>query len=162
MVGPGGGRLMRRQLSLPEVRSALIRNKGLRSAAARDLDCSRGNIDEWLKRHPELRASVHEVEGPVTDAAAANVMTAIKNKNLSASMFWLRSKGADLGFGDKVQVEQNVTHRHEVSFKELTEDEIVALRDSARAQLAREGMESGEGGDGESSPPIPLRSLPSH
>jgi hypothetical protein len=87
-----------------EVKQALKDAGGVQSIAAKRLGITRAAVSRWVRCYPELRELIQEYEGRVTDLAANNIIKGVKNGNLTASMFWLRTRARNEGWSERTEV----------------------------------------------------------
>lgn len=93
------GRLER--YTITEVAIALVRAKGLRTVAGTILGCSEKTVRNYVKRHPELLEVIDDASEEMLDFAEARLMKMIDEGNLTAIIFYLKSKGQARGYGPK-------------------------------------------------------------
>ena len=83
-----------------EIIAALDASSGIRSAAARRLNCARNTIATYVRRFPEVREALASIQQELLDLAENRLIQAIMNDNLQAIIFYLVSHGQSRGYGN--------------------------------------------------------------
>ena len=91
------------------VADALRQASGNMTAAARVLGVSRQNVRQFIETHEICRIAHDEASETVSDIAEANIVRAIHNGDMKASIYWLRNKARHRGWGDRPALAVNVT-----------------------------------------------------
>lgn len=125
---PGTPRFRKRH-----VEEALRKAGGIKSLAAQILGCAPNTITNYMRRHPELGGIQDEITEENLDIAEAKLLTKIRSGNLTAVIFYLKTKGRARGYveraevggpgGGPVQVETRTT----IDVEKLTLDQRRAL-----------------------------------
>ena len=87
-----------------QVEAALQASAGIRSAAAMKLGCSARTIRNYLDRSPQLREVEAEIVDQNLDLAETKLLTAIRDGNLTAVIFYLKTKGKARGYTERAEV----------------------------------------------------------
>ncbi len=124
-----------------QVEAALRASAGIRSAAAVKLGCATSTITNYIDRHTVLRAVDAEIVEQNLDLAETKLLTAIRDGNLTAVIFYLKTKGKARGY----------TERSEVTGVDGGPIDVTKLSDEALERLARgePAALAGAGGAGE-------------
>ena len=88
-----------------QVAEALRSAAGIRNAAASLLDCSPSTIKRYVDRCETLARIEKEVVEFNLDLAESGLLDAINDGNLTAIMFYLKTKGKHRGYSERYQVE---------------------------------------------------------
>ena len=96
------------KLSIGLVRSKIPGCLGNYSTVAERCNVTRQSLSAFFKKHPELRAEADEDRQKLCDLSESVVGVAIKDGNVKAAMWFLDSQGRDRGFGQKMQLDQNI------------------------------------------------------
>ena len=88
-----------------QVAEALISTAGIRTDAAALLKCSRSTIKRYIDRSEVLARIESEVVEQLIDLAESKLVDAINVGNLTAIMFYLKTKGKHRGYTERHQVE---------------------------------------------------------
>lgn len=94
----------RPRYTVQQVEAALRQTGGLRSGAAQRLGCSPAAITGYLRRHPQLEQVIAEVVESQLDTAEHGLLSAIREGNLSAIIFFLKCKGKHRGYVERGEV----------------------------------------------------------
>ncbi len=138
---------------------------GSKKATSLKLGCSRTTLDTYIKKYPTLRDYFEGVRLGHLDEAEDTLYQAVRNGNLPAAMFVLKTQGRDRGW---VEGKQMDVRRDEISgdakaiFADLLEHKCTAaeaalrfdslglpLPDSVRLLLAKEVVEAPDPTDGQ-------------
>lgn len=79
------------------------------SATAAALGCSRTTLYEWREKDPKLDKLMHEVEESLIDFSESKLIEQIKDGNMTAVIFHLKTKGKKRGYTEGVEVEERST-----------------------------------------------------
>ena len=95
----------RRQTKFTEARmgQALTEAYGVIETAARRLSCSRKTVYEYLKRYPALDEVLSEARESALDFAESKLMAAIEDGNLTAIIFFLKTRGKSRGYSERTE-----------------------------------------------------------
>ena len=88
-----------------QVAEALRSAAGVRSAAASLLKCSPSTVKRYVDRSETLARIEGEIVEQIIDLAESRLVDAINDGNLTAIMFYLRTKGKHRGYSERHQVE---------------------------------------------------------
>ena len=88
--------------------AAIQRSRGIKASVASALGCSRGTVDNYLKRWPELQemfdAERSSLVAVATSALVSDVNNSESKGHQSAYMFVLKTIGKDEGFVERSEV----------------------------------------------------------
>ncbi len=88
-----------RKVSVQAVAKALLAHRGIILDAARALGVARKTVGEYLKESEYLRAIQEEANNELIDVAEGELYKHIKAGNLTALIYFLRTKGRKRGWG---------------------------------------------------------------
>ncbi len=74
---------------------------GIKTAAAELLGCDRSTITRYINRHPKLQAIDAEIADSTVDLTEDKLLQAIEQGNLTAIIFYLKTKGKHRGYVQK-------------------------------------------------------------
>ena len=89
---------MARRLRIGSVRAALIKANGIYTDAAKILDCDRTTVSRFVDRNPKLLDDLEKARAGIVDLAENRLFEEIKNKNVTAIIFALKTLGKDRGY----------------------------------------------------------------
>lgn len=96
-------------LKIKQIESALRKTHGLIAHAAEILNVSRPAIHDRIKRSPRLQEVMKEIEERLIDQSENVIYHHMSNKNLTAAIFHLKTKGKNRGWIER--------HENELSGK---------------------------------------------
>lgn len=133
-AGHSAGMGRREKYPLDMMAEALRRSKGLRSQAAKILDCSVQTVSGYVKRHKELQQIERDVLDYNLDVAENQLMKNIKDGKEPSLFFFLKCKGRERGWQDRQVVETTgadgaaIQHVHKVvtprDFKTMSDEDL--------------------------------------
>ena len=93
----------KRRFKVADVEAALRSSFAIYSAAAAILEpkygtCSPNTIRNYVRRYARLQAVEDEIRGQTLDLAETKLIGAIRDGNMTAIIFYLKTKGADRGY----------------------------------------------------------------
>ena len=88
-----------------QVAEALRSAAGIRNAAATLLDCSPSTVKRYVDRSETLARIESEIVERNLDLAETRLLDAINDGNLTAVMFYLKTKGKHRGYSERHQLE---------------------------------------------------------
>ena len=90
-----------------QVAEALRSTGGIRSNAASLLKCSPSTIKRYIDRSEPLATIERGIVEQIVDLAESKLVDAINNGNLTAIMFYLKTKGKHRGYSERHEVGGN-------------------------------------------------------
>lgn len=104
-----------KRLTNTQILEALRRTGGNQTQAAKEIGkqlgviISRSAIGKRIAKDAKLAAAVAEIEAETLDVAEGQLLKAIKGGNMTAIIFYLKTKGKARGYTEKVEQETQVT-----------------------------------------------------
>ena len=112
------------RFTVKQVALALEQSAGIRLGAAQLLKCSPTTIKTYIDRSKALQKMEVDIIERNLDVAEGTVLGAIKNSNLTAAIFYLKTKGKHRGYSERHQVEGKdggpVAVAHTFDFSDLS------------------------------------------
>jgi hypothetical protein len=126
--------------TVEQIEAGLRAAAGIISAAAVKLNCTPRTIRNYLDKYPELREVEAEILDQNLDLAETKLLTAIRDGNLTAVIFYLKTKGKPRGY----------TERAELTGADGGPIDVTKLSDEELERIARgePGPRAGAGGAG--------------
>ena len=84
-----------------QVAEALTEARGMLTTAALNLGCAPSTIYDYLKRYPDLDEVLSEARESALDFAESKLMDAIEDGNLTAIIFFLKTRGKSRGYSER-------------------------------------------------------------
>jgi hypothetical protein len=85
---------------------ALEKSLGVVTTACKAVDISRTQFYQWLKDDPEFKAAVEDTGEMAIDYVESNLMKAVRTGNVTAMIFYLKTKGKKRGYIEGQEVIQ--------------------------------------------------------
>lgn len=100
----------------------LVRNAGNKSKACKAMNMSRQTVYNWMDDDPEFKKQVDEVEEILIDDAESALMKAIKDGNVTAIIFFLKTKGKSRGYVESMDMSADLHVSANMSREEITKE----------------------------------------
>ena len=99
---------MKEKFKLEHVEDALRASGGIITGAANKLEqaygsCAPGSVRNYLKRYASLRHAVEDMVEGNLDLAEGTILKAMAEGNLTAAIFYLKTKGKQRGYIERVE-----------------------------------------------------------
>ncbi len=111
-----------KKLPFEKIAEVYEKNAGNLSATARALNVDRGTLASWRDAHPELKAKFSAVEESLLDFTESKLIQQIDASNLTAIIFYLKTKGRKRGYIEKQESEVSM-HPFLKLIQDLPDDE---------------------------------------
>jgi hypothetical protein len=98
------GRQGYRKLNVRRAAEALRKSAGLLTVASKRLGCHRDTLAAFIAESPELQAVRREIDDEIADLAENQLLRAIRNGDLKAICFFLRTKCRDRGYSERTEI----------------------------------------------------------
>ena len=92
------------KFTVDQVAEALRQSAGIQSLAANRLRCDAKTVGNYIARHDTLKKLVREILDETIDVAESQLIKAIGEGNLTAIIFYLKTKGKDRGYSERREV----------------------------------------------------------
>lgn len=103
---------------------ALEMSLGVVTSAVKSVGIHRSTHYEWYNEDPEYRKAVDDVVNVSLDFAETQLFQSMKDQNVAAVIFYLKTKGKQRGYIERSEFEFK---KGEPDLSELTTDEIRAM-----------------------------------
>jgi len=84
---------------------ALEKNLGIVTISCKSVGISRKTHYRWLESDPEYKEAVEAIPDVVLDFAENKLFKAIQDGNITATIFFLKTRGKDRGYIERIQQE---------------------------------------------------------
>jgi hypothetical protein len=101
---------------------AFEKSAGNLSLCAKALGIDRRTLDRWRKRYPELNTMMLDVEEGLLDLTESRLMQSINEGNLTAIIFYLKTKGKQRGYIEGQLISANINTN-----KTMTQEEAIGF-----------------------------------
>ncbi|GGH14699.1 hypothetical protein GCM10007036_14210 [Alsobacter metallidurans] len=89
------------RFTFEQVADALRRAAGIQAGAAKLLGCNRSVVAGYMVRYPELREQAEELVEETLDVAELGLVKKLRDGNLTALIFYLKTKGKHRGYVER-------------------------------------------------------------
>lgn len=86
-----------------QIANALIEAKGFVSVAAKNLGCAPNTVRNYIKRYATCAQAVEDTREEMKDFAESKLFTEIKNGNITAIIFYLKTQAKDRGYVERAE-----------------------------------------------------------
>lgn len=104
----------KRQHTSQRIIKAVKETKGLLTAAAPRAGVSYRTISRYANEFPSVKKAIIEAKEEMKDFAENQLHKAIKDSNLTAILFYLKTQAKDRGYIEKTEVKAEVEHKGEL------------------------------------------------
>jgi hypothetical protein len=87
-----------------ELISALESAKGYVSLAAKTLGVSRQSFYNYMKKYPTVQQRLDDIRDERTDWVEGKLLEQIRNDNLTAIIFYLKTQAKDRGYSERHEI----------------------------------------------------------
>jgi len=94
-----------------DVAQALLKAKGLQSYAGKLLGVTSARVSQYVKQWPNLRKTIEQADEDMKDFAQDTLYELIRDKNIPATIFYLKTKVQNRGFIERPQFQGDFTVR---------------------------------------------------
>ena len=95
---------MAEKFTADEVAQAITEARGLQTAAAQRLGCARQTVARYIRDYATVRAAYEEANEKQLDTAEAALFKQIGEGNMTAIIFYLKTKGKHRGYVERQEV----------------------------------------------------------
>ena len=146
-----------------QIEAALRASGGIYTGAAVRLECAPNTIKNYVERSEDLQEIVRQVVEENLDMAETTLLTAIRDKSLTAVIFYLKTKGKHRGYSEgRIVSGPNggpvpVSHGFNLAdLRKLSTEHLLALESAFAAVERRDGRDDPVGEEPESFHPPAL------
>jgi predicted transcriptional regulator len=105
-----------------EVSLALVEQKGIVSAAALKLKCSRRTVQKYIKHYASVREAAHEADETMKDFTEQMLYKNIAAAKEASIFFYLKCKARDRGYIERIR-----TENFNLNWNNLTTEQLMRL-----------------------------------
>lgn len=117
------GSARKRKPTAKEIADVYSKKAANKSATAMALGVSRNTLDHWREKDPKLNELMTDVEEALLDFSESKLLEQIKDGNMTAVIFHLKTKGKKRGYTEGEEVEVRSTS--DLDLSGLTNEEMV-------------------------------------
>ena len=118
-----------------QIRSALLKHKGLVYLAAKSLGCNQSTIHRRSQKNPKIRAIIEHERGEFLDTAELALLDAVAHGKAWAVCFALKTQGRVRGYVERTELVQRSPD--EKPLEEMTDAELAQIIKDATARLEK-------------------------
>jgi len=85
--------------------AALEKNLGVVTVSCKSAGINRATHYRWMESDPEYKEAVEAIPDVVLDFAESKLFKAIQDGNITATIFFLKTRGKDRGYIERIQQE---------------------------------------------------------
>lgn len=121
---------------------AIPGSNGVISVVAGRVGCSRRTVYNAINGDPEIKQALYDAREELKDMAESVLFTMIKERNITALIFYLKTQARDRGYVERqeVQIDYRDRLREDYEAGRVSEEDIIAAGFSG--DLARELFQS--------------------
>lgn len=111
---------------------ALSAKGGNVTMACKEIGIDRSAYYNWMEKDPKFKQKVEEVNESMIDFAESALKKQIQDGNVTAIIFFLKTRGRERGYVEKVQIDQKTELKLD---KPMTQEEAREYLDKIKEQL---------------------------
>lgn len=93
--------MAKERFTIEMIAAALVKHKGFKTYAAKELGCSLSTIERRCAESRALQEVVRESRESMLDFAEGKLLTHIKENDVTSLIFYLKTKGKARGYSEK-------------------------------------------------------------
>ena len=97
---------------------ALTEAKGIIASASRRLGTTRATVYRYIKKYATVKTAYEDARESNIDYVESQVMKAIRDGNVTAMIFFLKTVGRDRGYNERVDIDHDGTIEFVVTYGE--------------------------------------------
>lgn len=109
-------------MPIEKVAEVYAKKGGNKSATAKALQISRTTLDTWRKENQELDMAMSEVEESLIDFSESKLIEQINAGNLTAIIFYLKTKGKKRGYVEKNEQDLSIDSVQPINITVVQDD----------------------------------------
>jgi len=110
---------------------ALEKNLGVVTAACKQVGVNRATYYKYINSDPEFAAAVKDIDNITLDFAESQLYKQIKNGNITATIFFLKTKGKKRGYVERQEITgkdgQAINQTQKADYSKLSVKELEQL-----------------------------------
>ena len=139
------------QFLAEEVVAALTKARGIQSAAAKFLGCSRGTVKRYMDKYPTIRKAAADAREDMLDYTETKLFQQISEGNMTAIIWYLKTQGKQRGYIEHIRDDLPLDIRFDIKLP----PELEAMRGQPVANNQRRLTENNEDDQPELPPFVP-------
>ena len=92
------------KFTIKQVSDAIKKGQGFVSAAADILICEPQTVRNYINKYDKCKLATEEAQGKTLDYVESRLMSLVKDKNVTAIIFYLKTKGKNRGYVERQEV----------------------------------------------------------
>jgi hypothetical protein len=118
-----------------QIKSALLKCKGLVYLAAKMIGCDQDTVHRRAKKNPKLRKIIEQERGEFIDTAELALLSAVTRGESWAVCFTLKTQGRIRGYVERSEIIQKTNE--EIPLEEMSDVELARVIKDATARLEK-------------------------
>ncbi len=133
------------QFTAEQVIKAIQNSRGIKSAIARQLGCSRRTVDNYIEKYVTVKEAYEEERAALVDIAELQLMKHVNAGSLAALFFVLKTIGKDRGYVERFEfsgsIKVEIINQLATLLKEQGHDPASVFNDMI-AELMKQNVDS--------------------
>jgi hypothetical protein len=105
----------RTDINKKKLLKALLDTRGLVLTACNKAGLSRAQHYKWCKDDEEYKEQVDAINDMMVEGVESKLKDLIDNDNTAAIIFYLKTKGRDAGYGNKIEVDAKIEGENKIN-----------------------------------------------
>lgn len=121
-----------KRYDITTIKKAISGSKGMVQVVADRLGCEWHTAKRYIEQYEETKIAFQNENESMIDFAESKLFQAISEEDLTAIIFYLKTKGKNRGYIEKVQSEHSGEITQKTNLSELTTEELIRRAEAMR------------------------------
>lgn len=114
------------------IKKAILGSRGMVQKVADRLGCEWHTAKRYIEQFEETKIAFQNENESMIDFAESKLFEAISEDDLTAIIFYLKTKGRNRGYVEKIQTEHSGAITNKTDLSELTTEELIRRAEAMR------------------------------
>jgi hypothetical protein len=121
-----------KRYDITTIKKAILGSKGMVQVVADRLGCEWHTAKRYIEQFEETKIAFQNENESMIDFAESKLFQAISEEDLTAIIFYLKTKGKNRGYIEKVQSEHSGEITQKTNLSELSTEELIRRAEAMR------------------------------
>lgn len=121
-----------KRYDITTIKKAILGSKGMVQVVADRLGCEWHTAKRYIEQYEETKIAFQNENESMIDFAESKLFQAISEEDLTAIIFYLKTKGKNRGYIEKVQSEHSGEITNKTNLSDLTTEELIKRAEAMR------------------------------
>ena len=121
-----------KRYDITTIKKAILGSKGMVQVVANRLGCEWHTAKRYIEQYEETKIAFQNENESMIDFAESKLFQAISEEDLTAIIFYLKTKGKNRGYIEKVQSEHSGEITNKTNLSDLSTEELIRRAEAMR------------------------------